>query len=52
MGGELQKFEWGDETAKIIFRHGPTNIRFGQALEVFAGPTRKLGPNIEVEIKN
>ena len=40
------------KTAKIIFRHGPTNIRFGQALEVFAGPTRKLGPNIEVKIKN
>ena len=40
------------KTAKFIFRHGPTNIRFGKALEVFAGPTRKLGPNIEVEIKN
>ena len=40
------------KTAKIIFRHGPTSIRFEQALEVFAGPTRKLGPSIEVEIKN
>ena len=40
------------KTARIIFRHGPTNIRFGQALEVFAGPTRKLGPSIKVEIDN
>ena len=40
------------KTAKIIFKHGPTNIRFGQALEVFAGPSRKLGPSIEVEIKD
>ena len=40
------------KTAKIIFRHSPTKIRFSKALEVFAGPTRKLGPSIEVEIKN
>ena len=40
------------KTAKFIFRHAPTSIRFGQALEVFAGPVRKLGPSVEVEIKD
>lgn len=40
------------KTSKIIFKHRKTADRFYQALEVFAGPTRKLGPSVEVEIKN
>ncbi len=40
------------KTAKIIFKHNKTAGRFRQALEVFSGPTRELGPSVEVEIKN